>query len=94
MAFYTYIMTNKPRGTLYCGQTDDLNRRAWEHRRHVAPGFTDKYNCEILAWYEVFDTREEAVAREHQIKNWKRVWKIELVEEINPQWRDLAETLL
>ena len=52
MAFYTYIMTNKPRGTLYCGQTDDLNRRAWEHRRHVVPGFTDKYNCEILAWYE------------------------------------------
>jgi len=94
MVFYTYIMTNKPRGTLYCGQTDDLNRRAWEHRRHVVPGFTDKYNCESLVWYEVFDTREEALGREKQIKNWKRAWKVELIKAVNPQWRDLAQTLL
>ena len=94
MSFYTYIMTNRPGGTLYCGQTEDLNRRAWEHRTHAVPGFTRKYNCDCLVWYEVFDTREEAKSREQQIKNWKRVWKIELIESVNPHWRDLADTLL
>lgn len=94
MSFYAYMMTNKHRTTLYCGQTDDLNRRVWEHRNHVVPGFTDRYNCEFLVWYEVFDTREEAVARERQIKNWKRIWKDELIEKSNPDRRDLSDTLL
>jgi len=93
--FYTYIVTNKLRGTLYTGMTDDINKRAWEHREHVLKGsFSDKYNCEALVWYEGFDTREEAIGREKQLKNWKRDWKIELIEEENPDWRDLADVLL
>ena len=94
MAFFTYIVTNKPRGTLYCGQTDDINRRAWEHRNRVIKGFTHQYNCDMLVWFETFETRENATSRERQIKNWKRDWKIALIEEANPDWRDLADTLL
>lgn len=93
--FYTYIVTNKPRGVLYTGHTDDINKRAWEHRTHALKGsFSDKYNCEALVWYDVFETREAAVGRERQIKNWKRAWKIELIEQENPDWRDLASTIL
>lgn len=93
--FYTYIVTNKPRGVLYTGHTDDLNKRAWEHRSHAFKGsFSEKYNCECLVWFETYDTREEAKGREGQIKNWKRDWKIELIESQNPDWRDLADTLL
>lgn len=94
MAFFTYIVTNKPRGVLYCGQTDDINRRVWEHRGRLIKGFTHTYNCQMLVWFETLATREDAVARERQIKNWKRDWKIDLIEMTNPQWRDLADTLL
>lgn len=94
MAFYVYIITNKPRGVLYTGMTDDMNRRAWEHREHVIKGFTDKYNCEMLVWVEVHETRESAFERERRIKEWKRAWKIELVEERNPDWLDLADALM
>lgn len=93
--FYTYIVTNRPRGVLYTGHTDDINKRAWQHRTHVLTGsFSEKYNCESLVWYEVFDTRDEARGRERQIKNWKRAWKIDLIERLNPEWRDLADALL
>lgn len=93
--FYTYIVTNKPRGTLYTGHTDDLNKRAWQHREHILKGsFSDKYNLETLVWYEAFGTRDEAIGRERQIKNWKRDWKIELIEKLNPDWHDLADRLL
>ena len=94
MAFYVYIMTNKPCGVLYTGMTDDLNRRAWEHREHLIRGFTHKYNCEMLVWFEPHETRVSALAREKRIKEWKRAWKIELIEAMNPEWRDLADTLL
>ena len=94
MAFYVYIMTNKPGGVLYTGMTDDINRRAWEHREHLIKGFTDKYNCEMLVWFEPHETRVSALAREKRIKEWKRAWKIELIEAMNPEWRDLADTLL
>ncbi|MEL7040194.1 MAG: GIY-YIG nuclease family protein [Pseudomonadota bacterium] len=93
--FYTYTVTNRPRGVLYTGQTDDLNKRTWEHRSHAMKGsFSERYNCEILVWFEAYDSREEAKGRERQIKNWKRAWKIELIEAQNPNWRDLADTLL
>jgi putative endonuclease len=93
--FYTYIVTNKPHGTLYTGHTDDLNKRAWQHREHILKGsFSDNYNLETLVWYEAFDTRDEAIGRERQIKDWKRDWKIELIETLNPDWRDLADRLL
>tara|TARA_Y100001947_G_scaffold108216_1_gene92713 strand:+ start:602 stop:886 length:285 start_codon:yes stop_codon:yes gene_type:complete len=94
MAFYVYIMTNKPRGVLYTGMTDDINRRAWEHREHIIKGFTDKYNCEMLVWFEVHETRESAFTRERRIKEWKRNWKIELIVERNPDWLDLADALM
>ncbi|MBL4619597.1 MAG: GIY-YIG nuclease family protein, partial [Marinicaulis sp.] len=58
MAFYVYIVTNKPDGVLYTGMTDDINHRMWKHREHMKRGFTDKYNCEMLVWYEVHVTRE------------------------------------
>lgn len=94
MAFYVYIMTNKPHGVLYTGMTDDINRRAYEHREHLIKGFTDRYNCEMLVWYEPHETREGAFDRERRIKDWKRAWKIRLVEEMNPDRRDLADVLI
>ncbi len=94
MAFYVYIMTNKPGGVLYTGMTDDINRRAWEHREHLIKGFTSKYNCEMLAWYEPHETRKSAFDRERRIKAWKRDWKIRLIEDMNPDWRDLADALI
>ena len=94
MAFYVYIVTNRPGGVLYTGMTDDLNRRVWEHQEHVRPGFTDKYNCELLVWFEVHDTREIAFTRERQIKKWERAWKVRMIEELNPDWRDLSDTVI
>ena len=93
--FYVYMVTNKPRGTLYIGMTDDINKRAWEHREHVLKGsFSDRYNLEMLVWLEVHPSRESAFVRERQLKKWNRVWKIRLIEEANPEWRDLADVLL
>ena len=94
MAFYVYIMTNKRHGVLYTGMTDDINTRAWMHRDHVLRGFTDKYNCEMLVWYEVHESRESAFVRERRIKGWKRAWKIKLIEDMNPGWQDLARELI
>ncbi|MEM9989167.1 MAG: GIY-YIG nuclease family protein [Pseudomonadota bacterium] len=94
MRFYVYIATNKQNGVLYTGMTDDINRRMWEHREHIYRGFTDKYNCEMLVWFDVYETREDAFAQERRMKNWKRQWKIDLIEKMNPTWRDLAENML
>lgn len=94
MTFAVYIVTNKPNGVLYTGMTDDINKRAWEHRNHVIPGFTAKYNCKLLVWYEAHESRESAFSRERRIKKWRRSWKIELITETNPEWNDLAQTLL
>ncbi|MEM9989530.1 MAG: GIY-YIG nuclease family protein [Pseudomonadota bacterium] len=93
MSFYVYIVTNRPNGVLYTGHTDDLGNRVWEHREHIRKGFTDKYNCERLVWYEVHETRESAFTRERQIKKWNRAWKIRMIQEINPSWKDLFESL-
>lgn len=88
--FYAYIMTNKPRGTLYIGHTDDLPGRVWEHQNRVSEGFTKRYNLDKLVWYEGFDTRESAFLFERRMKTWKRRWKIEEIEKLNPHWEDLA----
>ena len=93
MSFAVYIMTNKRDGVLYTGMTDDLIKRAWQHRTHLLPGFTSTYNCEKLVWYEIHETRESAFARERRIKKWKRLWKIELIERMNPAWADLFERI-
>lgn len=92
VAFYTYILASAPYGTLYCGHTDDLGKRVWQHKQKAFPGFTAKYGVDRLVWYQVQDTREAAKSRERKIKKWNRAWKIRLIEASNPEWRDLYET--
>lgn len=92
--YYVYILTNKRNGTLYTGMTNDLARRVFEHRSKAVPGFTKKYDLTRLAWYEVHGTLESAYQREKRIKEWKRAWKIALIEALNPEWHDLTDMLM
>ena len=87
--FYTYIVCSKT-GTLYVGMTNDLERRVREHKRKLVPGFTAKYGCDRLVWYEAFPTALLAIAAEKRIKGWARAKKVALVEDQNPKWEDLA----
>jgi putative endonuclease len=87
--YYVYIMTNATR-TLYIGVTNDLVRRVYEHKQKLADGFTKKYNITMLMYYEETTDVESAIAREKQLKGWRRSRKIELMEEFNPQWKDLS----
>jgi putative endonuclease len=84
-----YIVTNKKNGTLYTGVTSNLIKRIYEHKESVVNGFTKKYNCKILVFYEIYDNMESAIEREKQIKNSSRKRKLVLIENINPDWRDL-----
>ena len=93
MMFFVYLLASQPHGTLYVGMTDDLIRRVWEHKMKLVPGFTAKYAVDRLVWFEPQQTREAAWRRERQIKEWKRAWKIELIERDNPQWTDLYPSL-
>ena len=86
---FVYIMANKRNGTLYLGVTSDLQLRVWQHKEGVIAGFTKKYGCKMLVWYAGFDDLQEARRRELQMKQWKRRWKIEAIEALNPDWRDL-----
>ena len=86
---WVYILTNRPIGVLYTGMTANLVKRVWEHRTKAVPGFTRKYNCIQLAWFEPLDDVTAAAAREKRIKGWRRAWKIELIENFNPGWKDL-----
>ena len=94
MCFYAYILASRRNGTLYTGSTDNLARRIYEHQEKIRAGFASKYDVTLLVWFEQFETREGAFKRERQIKEWKRIWKIELIEKTNPWWRDLSETLV
>ncbi|MEM8635816.1 MAG: GIY-YIG nuclease family protein [Pseudomonadota bacterium] len=87
--FYTYLLTSQKNGTLYAGHTDNISRRVYDHKEGRGAAFTKKYGVTRLVWYELHQTREDAKAREYQIKAWKRAWKIRLIEESNPEWRDL-----
>ena len=91
--FYTYILASKRNGTLYTGSTDDIVKRMYEHRDKVRPGFTKKYGVSILVWFEQHESRDTAFRRERQIKEWRRSWKLRMIEERNPTWRDLYEDL-
>ncbi len=93
MSFYVYIVASRRNGTIYVGMTDDLSGRIWQHKSKARTGFTAKYGCDQLVWYEVFESREGAFRRERQIKEWQRRWKLRLIEEANPAWADLYETL-
>jgi putative endonuclease len=84
MAFSVYMMASARNGTLYCGSTDDLARRVWEHRTGARRGFTKRYNVKILVWHEQHEARDSAKRREATIKAWNRQWKLELIETANP----------
>ena len=87
--FFVHVLASKPHGTLYLGSTSDLVRRVWHHKVKAVPGFTAKYSVDRLVWFERHDTLEAAMIRERRIKDWKRSWKIQLIEQDNPQWIDL-----
>jgi putative endonuclease len=87
--YYVYILTNKPRGTLYVGATSNLVRRIYEHREGAVEGFTKRYGLKQLVYFEKYDTPTLAIQREKNIKHWSRTWKLNLVNLSNPQWRDL-----
>ncbi|MDD3651474.1 GIY-YIG nuclease family protein [Immundisolibacter sp.] len=89
-----YLLANRRNGTLYVGVTSDLIKRVWEHKNHVVEGFTKKYGVDRLVWYELHQTMESAIGREKAIKEWKRAWKLALIEKTNPEWDDLYERLL
>lgn len=90
---YVYIMASRRNGTLYIGVTSDLLGRVYAHRNGLIPGFTKRYGCKLLVWYEYFDDLQDARLRELQMKEWRRAWKIELIEKMNPRWADLFPTL-
>ena len=89
-----YMLASRRNGTLYAGVTSDLIKRVWEHRNHVVEGFTKRYGVDRLVWYEPHETMDSAIRREKAIKEWKRAWKLELIEKSNPEWTDLFEGLL
>ena len=91
MAFFTYIVASRRNRTLYTGSTDDLLQRVAQHRNKTFAGFTARYDVHMLVWFEGHDTREGAFRRERQIKKWNRSWKLRLIEEQNPDWRDLFD---
>jgi putative endonuclease len=91
--FFVYMLASRPQGTLYIGMTDDLQRRVWEHKAKAVPGFTEKYGVDRLVWFEQHETLEPALLREKQMKEWRRSWKIQLLEKDNPHWLDLYPTL-
>ena len=91
--FWVYILASRRNGTLYIGSTDDLGQRVWRHKTKAISGFTAKYDVTTLVWSEAHDTRQSAFTRERQMKEWKRAWKIALVEKHNPEWRDLYEAI-
>ena len=91
--YFVYIMASGRNGTLYIGVTNDLSRRSWEHRENLVEGFTKRYVVKLLVYYEIFDDIHQAIARETQMKKYKREWKISLIQQHNTEWRDLAPDL-
>ena len=85
-----YILTSQPRGTLYIGVTSNLEARLWQHRVEITEGFAKRYTVKRLVWFEMHGDMLAAIAREKQLKNWHRPWKINLIEATNPHWGDLA----
>ncbi|MBR0968722.1 GIY-YIG nuclease family protein [Bradyrhizobium diazoefficiens] len=89
MAYYVYILASRKHGTLYIGVTSDLVRRVYEHRTKAVPGFTTKYGVDKLVLFVIYDDATTAIAREKELKKWRRDWKTRLIEEQNPNWDDL-----
>jgi putative endonuclease len=91
--FYVYILSNTRRGVLYVGVTNDLSRRMFEHKSRLVSGFTRKYGVILLEYFEEYSSILETRAREASLKRWRRAWKIQLIESLNPDWRDLTREL-
>jgi putative endonuclease len=89
MAYYVYLLASDKHGTLYLGMTNDVVRRVHEHKSKAVAGFTKRYSVDRLVWFEIYDDALTAIAREKELKKWRRDWKIRLIEESNPQWIDL-----
>jgi len=86
---YVYILASRRNGTLYIGVTSNLLQRVWQHKANLVEGFTKQYGVKTLVWYQQCDDISGAILREKQLKEWRRVWKLELIEAMNPSWRDL-----
>ncbi len=91
--YWIYILADKPFGTLYLGVTNNLARRAYEHREGMYEGFSKQQGIKDLVYYEEYSTALDAIAREKRLKKWKRNWKLDLIKKFNPDWKDLYETL-
>ena len=90
MKYYVYILASQQNGTLYIGMTNNLRRRMEEHKQGLIPGFTQKYKVHLLVYFEEYNDPRDAIAREKQLKWWRRSWKLELIETFNPDWKDLT----
>ena len=88
-----YILASGRNGTLYIGVTSDLVKRVWQHKTNCVPGFTETYGVHMLVFYEMHVSMEDAILREKRLKKWNRMWKLRLIEELNPEWRDLWEDI-
>ncbi|HYL81906.1 MAG TPA: GIY-YIG nuclease family protein [Candidatus Acidoferrum sp.] len=89
-----YILASRRNGTLYTGVTSDLIKRVWEHRNNMVEGFTKRYGVHSLVWYELHESMEAAIQREKRLKEWKRAWKLELIERANPDWQDRYQEIV
>ena len=89
--YYVYILASRKHGTLYIGVTNDLIRRVYQHRTDAVPSFTSRYGVHLLVWFECYDDVVNAITREKELKKWRRDWKINLIEQSNPNWDDLYE---
>ncbi|HEY1710457.1 MAG TPA: GIY-YIG nuclease family protein [Rhizomicrobium sp.] len=92
--YFVYILASRMNGTLYVGVTNDVLRRAWEHKHEIKSGFTKKYGVHILVWYEMHGNINIAIAREKRLKRWNRAWKLKLINEHNSGWNDLYDRML
>ena len=88
-----YILASKRNGTLYIGVTSDLGKRVWQHQNSLANSFTSQYKVRMLVYYELHPTMVDAIRREKRLKKWNRAWKLELIEKVNAEWRDLSSTI-
>jgi len=89
--YFVYILTNKNNRVLYIGVTNNLERRIYEHKNKLIEGFSKKYNLQKLVYYEITNNVDSVIKREKQFKNWHREWKINLINQFNPEWKDLSE---
>jgi len=89
-----YILASQRNGTLYIGVTSDLVKRVWQHKNDVFEGFTKEYGVHMLVWFELHEDMESGIIREKRLKKWNREWKLRMIEEMNPEWKDLYDSII